>query len=124
MRRFSILPIVSSSLMGVPASPPPVHVHPSHPFPLGAHSEYGGVRFAVPSSAAEAVELCLIGEDGGERRIELTERTFGIWHGLVPGVTPGQLYGFRVHGRYDPAHGLRTNPNKILADPYGREVAG
>jgi glycogen operon protein len=108
----------------VPASLPPVQVHPSHPFPLGAHPEAGGVRFAVSSSLAEAVELCLIAEDGSERRVELTEHTFGIWHGLVPGVTPGQRYGYRVHGRYDPVRGLRTNPNKILADPYSRQVAG
>jgi glycogen operon protein len=100
------------------------HVLPGRPFPLGAHPEAGGVRFAVSSSTAEAIELCLIAEDGTEQRIELTERTFGIWHGLVPGVTPGQRYGYRVHGRYDPARGVRTNPAKILVDPYGRRITG
>src|ERR1041384_420964 len=102
----------------------PVHVHPSHPFPLGAHPEKGGVRFSISSSVAEAVELCLISDDGQERRIELTEHTFGIWHGLVPGVIPGQRYGYQVYGPYDPVRGLRCNPNKILADPYATRVAG
>jgi isoamylase len=100
------------------------HVHPGHPFPLGAHPEAGGVRFAVASSIADAVDLCLIADDGSEHRIGLTERTFGIWHGLVPGVTPGQRYGYRVHGPYDPGRGLRCNPAKILVDPYARRITG
>jgi glycogen operon protein len=103
---------------------PDDHVLPGHPFPLGAHPEAGGVRFAVASSVAEAVELCLVGDDGGERRIELTEHTFGIWHGIVPGVTPGQRYGYRVHGPYEPARGLRCNPAKLLVDPYARRITG
>lgn len=94
------------------------------PFPLGAHPEAGGVRFAVASSVAERVELCLIDDDLNERRIELTERTFGVWHGLVPGVTPGQKYGFRIHGPYEPKTGLRCNPNKLLVDPYARRISG
>ncbi|GLZ43321.1 glycogen debranching protein GlgX [Actinokineospora sp. NBRC 105648] len=100
---------------------------PGHPFPLGAHPEAGGVRFAVASSVADAVEVCLIGEgeDGPvEQRIELTERTFGIWHGVVPGVTPGQRYGYRVHGPYEPARGVRCNPAKLLVDPYALRIAG
>ncbi|MDQ0382079.1 glycogen debranching protein GlgX [Amycolatopsis thermophila] len=94
------------------------------PFPLGAHPEGGGVRFAVTSTVADAVEVCLISEDGTERRVELTERTFGVWHGLVPGVTSGQKYGYRVHGPYDPSRGLRCNPNKILVDPYATRISG
>ncbi|MDF1705242.1 MAG: glycogen debranching protein GlgX [Aeromicrobium sp.] len=94
------------------------------PFPLGAHPEAGGVRFAVASSVAERVELCLVDDDGSERRVELTERTFGVWHGLVPGVLPGQKYGFRVHGPYEPKTGLRCNPHKILVDPYARRISG
>jgi isoamylase len=94
------------------------------PFPLGAHSEAGGVRFAVTAPVADAVEVCLISEDGEERRIELTERTFGVWHGHVPGTTPGQRYGYRVHGPYEPSRGLRCNPAKILVDPYARRIAG
>jgi glycogen operon protein len=103
---------------------PPVHVLPGHPFPLGAHPEAGGVRFAVASSIADAVDLCLVEEDGTEHRIGLTERTFGIWHGLVPGVTPGQRYGYRVHGPYDPHRGPRCNPAKLLVDPYARRITG
>ena len=94
------------------------------PFPLGAHTEAGGVRFAVTSSVADAVEVCLIGEDGSERRIELMERTFGVWHGIVPGVTTGQRYGYRVHGPYRPEHGLRCNPAKLLVDPYATRIEG
>ena len=100
---------------------------PGHPFPLGAHPEAGGVRFAVASSVADAVEVCLIGEDDGrpvEQRFELTERTFGIWHGVIAGITPGQRYGFRVHGPYDPVRGLRCNPQKLLVDPYARRITG
>ncbi|HEX6354357.1 glycogen debranching protein GlgX [Actinophytocola sp.] len=100
------------------------HVLPGHPFPLGAHPEAGGVRFAVASSVADAVELCLISEDGSERRLELTEHTFGIWHGQVPAVTPGQRYGYRVQGPYDPSRGLWCNPAKLLVDPYARRITG
>src|SRR5829696_5387919 len=95
-----------------------------HPFPLGAHVVGDGVRFAVASTCAEAVELCLIGDDGGERRVELPERTFGVWHGVVPGVRPGDRYGYRVHGPYQPARGLRCNPAKLLVDPYARRISG
>jgi glycogen operon protein len=82
------------------------------------------VRFAVTAPIADAVEVCLISDNGTERRIELTERTFGVWHGHVPGTTPGQRYGYRVHGPYDPSRGLRCNPAKILVDPYARRIAG
>ncbi|WP_051341342.1 glycogen debranching protein GlgX [Pseudonocardia spinosispora] len=107
-----------------PAAPPADTV-----FPLGAHLTEGGARFAVASSSAEAVELCLIepgrdGEPPTERRVELVERTFGIWHGQVPGIRAGQRYGYRVHGRYDPAVGLRSNPAKLLVDPYARRITG
>ena len=98
------------------------------PFPLGAHVEGDGVRFAVASSCAEAVEVCLVDGDGAgrltERRVELTERTFGVWHGVVPGIGAGQRYGFRVHGPYEPYRGLRCNPAKLLVDPYARRIAG
>jgi len=111
-----------------PAAPPADTV-----FPLGAHltggPEDNTARFAVASNTAEAVELCLVepDPDGGpptERRVELVERTFGVWHGKVTGVTAGQHYGYRVHGRYDPAAGLRTNPAKLLVDPYARRITG
>ena len=103
---------------------PDTQVLAGRPFPLGAHPEAGGVRFAVASSIADRVELCLVDDDGTERRIDLTERTFGVWHGLVPGVLPGQKYGFRVHGPYEPKTGMRCNPHKILLDPYARRISG
>ncbi len=96
-------------------------------FPLGAHVDAAGARFAVASTSADAVEVCLVdGPDGAltERRVELTERTFGVWHGHVPGVAPGQRYGYRVRGPYRPWQGLRANPAKILVDPYARRIAG
>ncbi|MGH3568339.1 MAG: glycogen debranching protein GlgX [Pseudonocardia sp.] len=95
-------------------------------FPLGAHAYAGGVRFAVASTSADVVEVCLVEDDGAlvERRVELTEHTFGVWHGRVPGVTPGQRYGYRVHGPYRPWQGLRANPAKILVDPYARRIIG
>jgi isoamylase len=96
-------------------------------FPLGAHVEDGGVRFAVASTSADAVEVCLV--DGGEgelveRRFLLTEKTFGVWHGSVPDVAVGQRYGYRVHGPYRPWTGVRANPAKILVDPYARRIIG
>jgi isoamylase len=96
-------------------------------FPLGAHVEDGGVRFAVASTSADAVEVCLV--DGGEgelveRRFPLTEKTFGVWHGSVPDVVAGQRYGYRVHGPYRPWAGVRANPAKILVDPYARRIVG
>jgi glycogen operon protein len=95
-----------------------------HPFPLGAHPQAGGVRFAVTAAAADGVEVCLVDQDGSERRIELLEQTFGVWHGIVPGVTPGQRYGYRAHGPYAPRRGLRCNPAKLLVDPYAHQVSG
>ncbi len=95
-------------------------------FPLGAHADDRGVRFAVASTSAEAVEVCLVDGDGDltERRVELTEQTFGVWHGHVAGIGPGQRYGYRVHGPYRPWAGVRANPAKILVDPYARRISG
>jgi len=96
-------------------------------FPLGAHVDGDAVRFAVASTSAEVVEVCLVdGPDDAltERRVELTERTFGVWHGTIPGVRPGQRYGYRVHGPYRPWEGTRSNPAKILVDPYSRQITG
>jgi isoamylase len=94
------------------------------PFPLGAHAEGGGVRFAVASSTAEAVEVCLLSADGQEQRVPLTERTFGVWHGLISGISPGQRYGYRVDGPWNPGRDLWCNPAKLLVDPYARRVEG
>jgi glycogen operon protein len=96
-------------------------------FPLGAHVDADGARFAVAAASADAVEVCLVDgppADPTERRVELREQTFGVWHGHVPGVRPGQRYGYRVHGPYRPFAGLRANPAKILLDPYTRRVTG
>ncbi len=97
---------------------------PGNPFPLGATPRDGGTNFAVASSIAEAVTLCLFDEAGNEAQIELPDYDAGVWHGFVPGIGPGQAYGYRVHGPYDRSRGLRCNPAKLLLDPYARAVSG
>jgi len=93
------------------------------PFPRGANWDGKGVNFSLFSEASESVELCLFGADGGEeQRIRIRERTNGAWHVYVPGVAPGQLYGYRVYGPYVPESGLRFNPNKLLLDPYAKAI--
>ncbi|MBQ1096462.1 glycogen debranching protein GlgX [Streptomyces sp. b94] len=114
------------------APPPAVPAWPGTPVPLGARFRTGpdqvaGTNFALWAGGAEAVELCLFdgpGPGGRESRVRLTELTHEIWHGFVPGVGPGQRYGFRVHGRWDPWTGARWNPAKLLLDPYARAVDG
>jgi isoamylase len=93
-------------------------------FPLGATLCDGGTNFAVASSVAESAEVCLFGADGTETRLRLPDYDAGIWHGFVPGAGAGQAYGFRVHGPYNAAKGLRCNPAKLLIDPYARAVRG
>jgi glycogen operon protein len=96
------------------------------PFPLGARWDGSGVNFALFSANATKVELCLF-DGNGRREIErvvLPEYTDEIWHGYLPDVRPGQLYGYRVHGPYDPQAGHRFNPNKLLLDPYALELRG
>jgi glycogen operon protein len=97
-------------------------VWPGRPEPLGATWDGEGTNFALFSEAAEAVELCLFDDGGGETRVPLTEVTAHVWHGYVPGVVPGQHYGYRVHGPYEPGRGLRFNPAKLLVDPYARAI--
>src|SRR4051812_47921557 len=93
------------------------------PYPLGAHWSGQGTNFALFSANATKVEVCLF--DGGrETRIELPEYTDQVFHGYIPGVSPGTFYGYRVHGPYDPAGGHRFNPNKLLLDPYACAHAG
>ena len=93
---------------------------------LGANFDGDGVNFAIFSACAQRVELCLFDETGNTEieRITLPEFTNEIWHGYVPGLKPGALYGYRVHGPYDPENGHRFNPNKLLVDPYARELVG
>ncbi len=97
-----------------------------YPNPLGATFDGGGVNFAVFSAHAEAVELCLFTDDGtAERaRIPLRERDGDTWHVRVAGLGPGTKYGFRVHGPYEPEAGHRFNPNKLLLDPYAKQLSG
>jgi isoamylase len=97
---------------------------PGDPFPLGATWQGEGTNFSLFSENAERVELCLFDEEDVETRIELTERTAFNWHGYVPGVGPGQRYGFRVHGPYAPREGHRFNPMKLLIDPYAKAIEG
>jgi glycogen operon protein len=101
-----------------------VHIWPGSPFPLGATYDGGGTNFAIFSEVAHRIELCLIGDDGGETRLDLPERDGLIWHGYVPRLGPGQRYGYRVHGPYEPRAGLRCNPSKLLLDPYAKAVDG
>jgi glycogen operon protein len=91
---------------------------------LGATPREDGTNFAVASSVAEKVTLCLFGEDGIETQVPLTAYDAGVWHGFVPGIGPGQAYGYRVNGPFEPAGGLRCNPNKLLLDPYARAYSG
>src|SRR5271163_1585717 len=96
------------------------------PTPLGATWDGIGVNFAVFSANATKVELCLF-DASGEReieRIELPEYTDEIWHGYLPDARPGTIYGYRVHGPYEPENGHRFNPNKLLLDPYAKAHIG
>jgi isoamylase len=100
-----------------------VKTWPGKPYPLGATYDGSGTNFSVFSEVAEKVELCLFDENGAETRVDLPELTGFCWHGYVPGVKPGQRYGYRVHGPWAPEHGHRCNPNKLLLDPYAQAVA-
>jgi glycogen operon protein len=97
---------------------------PGSQFPLGATPRDGGTNFAVASGVADAMTLCLFDGAGKETQIPLREYDAGVWHGFVPGVGPGQAYGYRAADPYDPARGLRCNPAKLLLDPYARAVSG
>ncbi|WP_040338281.1 glycogen debranching protein GlgX [Candidatus Blastococcus massiliensis] len=103
---------------------PVAEVLPGSPSPLGAHWDGTGTNFALWSAGASAVELCLFDADGTEHRQPLTETTHQVWHGRLPGIGPGQRYGYRVHGTYEPSTGQRYNPAKLLLDPYARAVDG
>ena len=97
---------------------------PGQPYPLGATYDGSGTNFAVFSSVAERVQLCLFDEAGAETRIELTEVDADVWHTYLPTVQPGQIYGYRVHGPYDPDRGLRCDSSKLLLDPYAKAISG
>ncbi|MGH3188993.1 MAG: glycogen debranching protein GlgX [Streptosporangiaceae bacterium] len=113
-----------------------MRIWPGTPYPLGATWDGWGTNFTLFSEVAERVELCLFDEAGDgapgpdgratltETRVELTEVDGFVWHGYLPGIAPGQRYGYRVHGPHDPWHGLRCEPSKLLLDPYGKAVEG
>ncbi|MBV9291806.1 MAG: glycogen debranching enzyme, partial [Frankiales bacterium] len=109
---------------GAAASLGSVTVWPGTPYPLGATYDGSGTNFALFSEVAERVELCLFDDDGVETRVRLPERDAFVWHGYLPNVGPGQRYGYRVHGPYDPAQGHRCNPSKLLLDPYAKAIEG
>lgn len=102
-----------------------MRIRPGQPYPLGATWDGLGTNFAVFTEHSKKVELCLFAseEAGSESaRLTLPEQTDQVWHGYVPGIRPGQLYGFRVHGPYDPGAGHRFNPAKVLLDPYAKAI--
>lgn len=103
-----------------------VEIRAGYGHALGANYDGEGVNFAIFSAHAERVELCLYDDSGQHEiaRLTLPEYTNEVWHGYVPGLRPGALYGYRVYGPYDPENGHRFNPHKLLIDPYARELAG
>ena len=99
-------------------------IWPGNPYPLGATHDGAGTNFSVFSEVATRVELCLFDEKGTQSCVDFPEMTGFIWHGYLPNISPGQRYGFRVHGPWEPARGHRCNPSKLLLDPYGKAVEG
>ncbi|HEY4651937.1 MAG TPA: glycogen debranching protein GlgX [Pontibacter sp.] len=102
-------------------------IYPGNPYPLGATWDGEGVNFALFAENATGVELCLFDDVSSEQesvKITMVERTHQIWHTYLPGVAPGQLYGYRVHGPFDPSQGHRFNANKLLLDPYAKAISG
>ncbi|MEE1201823.1 glycogen debranching protein GlgX [Bifidobacterium pseudolongum] len=101
-----------------------MQTRPGSMYPLGASYDGAGVNFALFSRMAEKVELCLFDEQDNETRVELTEQNSYVWHIYLPGIQPGQRYGYRVYGPYNPANGQWCNPNKLLLDPYAKAIEG
>ncbi|MGN6129463.1 MAG: alpha-amylase family glycosyl hydrolase, partial [Nocardioidaceae bacterium] len=101
-----------------------MQIWPGRPYPLGASYDGAGTNFALFSEVAERVELCLIDDEGKETRVDMAEEDGFVHHCYLPGIQPGQRYGYRVHGPYEPEHGHRCNPAKLLLDPYAKAVEG
>ncbi|MCI2238965.1 glycogen debranching protein GlgX [Paenibacillus sp. TRM 82003] len=101
-----------------------MQIWPGRPYPLGATYDGAGTNFALFSEVAERVELCLIGDDGTEERLDLPEVDGFVWHAYLPSVMPGQRYGYRVHGPFHPESGARCQPEKLLLDPYAKAIEG
>jgi glycogen debranching enzyme GlgX/malto-oligosyltrehalose synthase len=102
----------------------PIHTRPGSGDPLGATWDGAGTNFALYSESATGVDLCLFDMDGTETRVRMRHRTDYVWHVYVEGMGPGQRYGYRVHGAWEPAKGLRHNPHNVLLDPYARALDG
>jgi isoamylase len=109
-----------------PADPPERAIEnwPGRPYPLGAAYDGAGTNFSLFSEVADRVELCLFDEEGREERLRLEEIDASVWHAYLPGIVPGQRYGYRVHGPWAPEHGQRCNPAKLLIDPYAKAIEG
>jgi len=102
-----------------------MQIWPGKSYPLGASYDGAGTNFALFSEVGSRVELCLYDGAGNEQgKLDLPERTGYVWHGYVPGISPGQRFGYRVHGPWDPAKGLRCNPAKLVLDPYAKAIEG
>ncbi|NAS24219.1 glycogen debranching protein GlgX [Herbidospora sp. NEAU-GS84] len=99
-------------------------IWPGDPYPLGATYDGAGTNFALFSEVADRVDLCLFDDEGEEERVTLSEVEGHVWHCYLPGIQPGQRYGYRVHGPYDPKQGMRCNPRKLLIDPYAKAIEG
>ena len=105
----------------------PIKTWPGKPYPLGATWKGNGVNFALYSEHATGVDLCLFDDLDSPAetvRIRMTEQSDEVWHVFLPEMRPGQLYGYRVHGPYEPEKGHRFNPAKLLIDPYAKAIAG
>jgi glycogen operon protein len=118
-----------TTLQGEPAAPQVLHrsrVREGLPYPLGATWDGLGVNFALFSAHATKVELCLFDERGEQEleRVDLPEYTDEVWHGYLPDARPGTTYAYRVHGPYEPEAGHRFNPNKLVLDPYAKQIVG
>jgi len=102
-------------------------IYPGRAFPLGATYDGKGVNFAIYSEHAEEIELCLFENLDSETeflKVKFKEREHHVWHVYIPNMKPGQLYGYRVYGPYDPKNGQRLNSNKLLLDPYSKHISG
>ena len=97
---------------------------PGRPFPLGPTWDGHGTNFSLFSENADGVELCLFDDEGREERVDVAQRTSHNWHVYLPGVGPGQRYGYRVAGPWKPTAGHRFNPHKLLLDPYAKATTG
>ncbi|MFD0998588.1 glycogen debranching protein GlgX [Ohtaekwangia kribbensis] len=110
-----------------PIVTPKIKSYPGSPYPLGATWDGSGVNFALYADKATGVELCLFKSTTDEKefvKLKMNERSHQVWHIYIPGLKPGQLYGYRVHGAYEPNNGQRFNPHKLLLDPYAKAIAG